>query len=582
VLPRQAALLLASALLCGIFDALAVIFEVFDAREGIEYVPNSIWLWSLAIWAGVAVGAVLLVVILPRVMRGLAVSLLLTGMPLYLLGIRIIRPFASLRHLPRVPLALAFVLAWLLIGYLLRFPQTHDRVGARVRLAIAAGSILMTAVFLAVVTVTTTLDAAPTAFTDHRSTRAPNVVLIIVDTLRADTAGLMPNLQRFMARGTSFKNAYSTAPWTLPSHFSMVTGKAARRVTWSNQHFDVPRPLPIVLDRLGYATSGIVANPLLNQGTGFTRGFQQYDLYARGLDLCRTAPLYFAKRFSPMLQHTVCTAGASTIIPAARRQMAAAKGPFFLLINFTDVHDSYFVPARCRPHSAVTPLDLAALSRAAREDGVMEDERRLRVRRVYEDAARCLDASLQSLFQTIDALPEPTVTIVTADHGEQFGTHRLFAHGNSLYPQLTHVPLAVVGRGFPAKTITAPVSLKELYDLVLEVASPGHASRLADLAMGRPAEPLSPAAFLFGDSPSSSRIRARVAIADGHLYLIHRADRRVELYDLDADPQALQDLAAKPEFAEQRARLDMMARELATTADEAEQTRKMRSLGYIQ
>ena len=420
------------------------------------------------------------------------------------------------------------------------------------------------------------------------SPRTPNVLLVVLDTVRADRMSLYgygrdttPNLARLARRGVTFTQARSTAPWTLPSHASMMTG------LWPHQQSarlhgpldGTHTTLAQFLAAQGYATAGFVANTTYcGAETGLARGFAHYedhDLSPQGI-LCTSA---LGRR---LLWDGLVSAGlwlghdlrAGLRKDAARinRDLLAwlkttGKRPFFAFLNYVDAHSPYVPPAGFNRHFGVTPessadrstleqwftLDKATLS--PRDSQLASDS--------YDDCLAYLDEQLGRLFDALErsGLLANTLVIVTADHGEQFGEHDLYCHASSLYEPEIHVPLLVIlpAAGHAGRTITEPVSLRALPATIQEILNldgivpfPGRSlARFWD-GSGRPrSEPLlaevdGPAktAPNLGRSPAFAG--PMKALVSGRDVYIRNGDGTEELYDLATDPAQRYNLVSAP------------------------------------
>ncbi len=393
--------------------------------------------------------------------------------------------------------------------------------------------------------------------------RVPNIVLLVLDTVRGFSMSLYgyhrsttPNLERWAHRGVVFERAFATAPWTLPSHASMFTGRFGHEL---NAGLTVPLDatyptLAEILGRAGYRTAGFAANlPYCSYEHGLDRGFQHYEDYDRspgtvlfsqvfGRDLLRLA------WFRNVLDYYDEPWGKSAAevnqafldwqleLPAGR--------PFFAFLNYFDVHSPYRPPAPFDTAFGADPdrhwrqgdmvfgrLTIAEISTEQRS---------------YDAAIRYLDDQVDALLTSLESRGalENTIVVITSDHGEQWGEHQLLSHVNSVYRQLLQVPLLIIAsRRIPEGVrIERPVSLASLPRTVLLLAGvpgevPGHA--LFGPASLRSADPVLAEVTDLGGK------RQRSAIRDGwHYILNHRGVE--ELYWLETDPAEVQDLADDP------------------------------------
>ena len=305
---------------------------------------------------------------------------------------------------------------------------------------------------------------------------APNVLLVVLDAGRAKSLGFVnpaaattPLLDRWAASSTVFAQAYSAAPWTLPSHASMMSGQWSGELT-ANWTVPIARDHPVLPELLrdaGYLTSGFVANLHYTAwDSGLARGFTHYDDYqidwpqtVRSSSFFQTnladtllrlpTPGNLRSFLSPDLsivrQHRYQSRLAAEVIDAFL-SWDSARGvrPYFAFVNLMD------------PHLATTEPD--ASRRRYPPD--------LRDEASYLEGMRYLDRELDRLLRTLRdrGSLDRTIVIVTADHGELLGEHGLEGHARSVYRDVLHVPLLVrYPPGVPAGVrIDRVVSLRDL------------------------------------------------------------------------------------------------------------------------
>ncbi|WP_254053858.1 sulfatase [Singulisphaera sp. GP187] len=325
---------------------------------------------------------------------------------------------------------------------------------------------------------------------------APNLLWIVMDTVRADHLSLYgygrrttPELEALAKEGITFDMARSAAPWTLPSHMTMFTG------LWPYQHgarVDRPYfgPSPMLAEHLsanGYTTAGIVANVrVCNAGYGFGRGFDSYVDYPRNqtIDLnetiCNSTLGAFTMNLmrrarlpvpgvSPFFVHRP----AREIVSDARQWLDQVQSrnqkaddaprPFFLFLNFMDVHGPYLPSPNSRrefwngpvPKQSLASPNGGWLAVRARDSATPEqrpqrqqelDTVTQRLVDLYDECLHGLDAELGRFLRDLRTagMLDNTWVVVTGDHGEHLGEHGHFGHGSSLYNELTHVPLLLI------------------------------------------------------------------------------------------------------------------------------------------
>lgn len=433
---------------------------------------------------------------------------------------------------------------------------------------------------------------------------APNVLLVVLDTVRADHLGLYgysrntsPNLERLARRGVRFEHARAAAPWTLPSHASMFTGRYPHELrTFVNRPLDGTYPtLAEVLRDRGYLTAGFVANTYFcNSWYGLGRGFIHYeDYYKNDLDVSTADAFRSAELGRRILQAAFPRRNvrpgemhhrkdAAEINLDFLQWLSGHRGrPFFAFLNYYDAHDPYVVPEGFGRHFGevpTTPADFALINsphidqRLSSGKGVTPRELAL-VRDSYDDCIAYLDEQIGLLFDELDrrGVLENTLVIVTADHGEHLGEHRIYGHGQSLYRAEIHVPLLIVhpAKAPAGRVVEAPVGLRDLAATVVDLVGitdsalfPGRSLATTWRTAGGPADPVLSELIRVGKPspgvrwPPALRGPMRSVVADGRTY-IRNGDGAEELYDASADPGEIHDLSAtdggRPEVERLRA-----------------------------
>ena len=438
----------------------------------------------------------------------------------------------------------------------------------------------------------------------ERAENPPNVLLLVLDTVRADHLSLYgynrpttPNLQRWAKRGIRFDKARATAPWTLPSHASMLTGHWPHQLSADVSHpLDAAKPtLAEFLGDRGYATGGFVANTYYcNAWYGVDRGFDRYEDFPENAQTTPAEILQsstLGRRVARKLGFKLATPGSKGSRKSAatinRDALAWVDGqpagkPFFAFLNYYDAHAPYEMPDGyqrqfARPgatdaHEAATihefeemakhpaPADPEAVGHVqtvgAEAAAIMVD--------AYDDCIATLDAEVGRLLDTLDARGTlaNTLVIITSDHGEHFGDRGLFGHGVSLYHPLIDVPLLVIP---PSQVhagsnlvIADPVSLRDIPSTVVDLlhlgGSPFPGESLASRWDGSKTRPIDPPLSLVEQQkrfPPSAHIPASLGplwslVQDGATY-IRQSDGSEHLYDSVGDPLEIRDLAAAPE-----------------------------------
>ncbi|MCP4219191.1 MAG: sulfatase [bacterium] len=308
-----------------------------------------------------------------------------------------------------------------------------------------------------------------------RGKSAPNIILVVLDTVRSDytgleTDGLTPNLKKLAAESTVFPNAWANAPWTVPSHASMFTGllPSQHGCTTENVYLDGKFPtLASLLNESGYETAAFYSNPWLNNDTtGLLRGFKLFkEAWIGGLgrlSLGRGDQGGFLS---------------NTYVNDFLEQRPKDK-PFFLFINYLEAHLPYDPMPKYRADhmEAGQRDDIIAISWAHEFNAGLHASDKVdwrKVRALYGGDVHSADILLGSLLESLKkaGLYDDTVIIVTSDHGENLGEHGLLDHQFSVHETLLSVPLVIRAPGFiPAGGDLRPVMLSDVFDTILDMA----------------------------------------------------------------------------------------------------------------
>ncbi len=390
----------------------------------------------------------------------------------------------------------------------------------------------------------------------------PSVLLVTIDTLRADHVGAYgdaqahtPTLDALAAGGATFEQAMASVPLTLPSHTSILTGLyPPHHGVRHNAVFRLDESVETIAERFqkgGYATGAVIGADVLSHSFGLAKGFDQYDDHVAG---ARAGEAGFAER------------KATAVTDAALAWLLQEPRPFFLWVHYYDVHAKYDPPEPYRSQAG---------------------------RSLYDGEVAYVD---HELGRVLAALREQgrlanTVVAVTADHGEGLGEHGEPSHSYLIYDSVLHVPLILQGPGVPAGArIERVVSNVGLAPTLLALAGLPALARqdVADLApswRGQDREP----GWAYAET-----LAGQLDFGWAPIYAI-RSERekwirapRSEWYDLASDPHELHDLLAggaapRERVAAAEGRLASVRkdeREIATREVDAETRAHIEALGY--
>lgn len=431
------------------------------------------------------------------------------------------------------------------------------------------------------------------AFAQHRALGslsasrpgAPNILFIVLDTVRRSNLHLYgygrpttPELDRRAAESVVFDHAITPAPWTLPSHASLFTGRQPGTLgaDWLIPFGPGPRTLAEALSARGYVTGGFVANLLYtSRQSGLNRGFAHYDDYPMSLQLVvyhaslgRTwmfrsltqagslrdvakAVLAFDLRPGPVPANVERPANSVADAFLAWRRNVGPR-PYFAFLNFFDAHGPYRAPEEYLAKFRHTPRQI--IDR-------------------YDSSIAWLDHEVGRTLDSLQASGEldRTVVVIVADHGDQFGEHQLKGHANSLYLPLLEVPLLIryPAAATPGTRVGATVTLVDVAATVLDLAGDS-AAELPGASLSRywrTPQSASPSLVMAevskGINVDSTFPNARGpmrAILDDRLHYIHDGVGREELYlwrtDTLEEQNRLTDTTLLTEWQRLRTRLD--------------------------
>ena len=448
---------------------------------------------------------------------------------------------------------------------------------------------------------------------------APNVILITLDTVRADHLSLFgyeretsPNLQRLAREAAVYSDALSTGNMTLSSHASMFTGlyPSWHRAIYENDHGrildeKVPTLAEILSDK-GYESVGIVSNfSFLAHTFGLDRGFSYQDsappvqmLGGRRAFLLRDQPRRWLGRLVEPWKYQRVSRAAEEItnagLAAITRETSQGKN-FFLFLNYMDAHWPYLPPGRFATlypgrdrHFRYTQAQKEVLS----EQRLLSDQERQTLISQYDGAIAYMDWSLGELFNQLKqrGLYDNSLLIVTSDHGEAFGDKALLGHALAVYQDEIRVPLLIK---YPHSTsgqiVNEPVSLVDLLPTVLDALGyePPPGIQGKSLLRRAPGDPRYLVSEGFPSSAStkwSPRFQGtQRAIVSGSMKFLESSQGVKELYDISRDPNELHNLLPAEPGGVLQGKLSEYLRAAALhNKQDSKRVENLKSLGYLQ
>ncbi len=410
----------------------------------------------------------------------------------------------------------------------------------------------MPALFLALVALVGCTRTPP-----EREGPVDNVVLIVIDTLRADVWEEVdtPEYDRFARRGSRARRAWSPATWTAPGVISLFTGAHVREHGWdhpfpdklpSGKRYGPVPDVPVLAEVLrdhGFIADGRYANPLLGRDLGFRRGFRSWRVMRTGEQSEWVAREI--RRWEPGERH-------------------------FLYLHMWGCHSPLVPTWEKRLKYGLDPRRDARVKFGIRQVDVGDPAELDTYRRAYRAEAEDVDALLGWVLRALAPVMDTTAVVITSDHGEMLGEHDHLGHGSVVWEGVTGVPLAA----WNTEPLPPVVSALVAADLLTRAAGIDHdwPVRVDD------------------PGPLVSQREGKVAFsADGRTKGIWDPDALPDGprgFDLERDPQE-----ARPgplDAALARARVDWEARTLGRRAEaqdgelDGETLDVLEALGYVE
>jgi arylsulfatase A-like enzyme len=375
-----------------------------------------------------------------------------------------------------------------------------------------------------------------------------NVLVVCIDTVRADKlgalghgGGLTPNLDRLAAGGVIFTRAIAQGPNTPQSFPSTFTSQYPPRVPVRRRFTGYPALTPEaltyfeVLEAAGVTTAAVSSHFYFKPKRGITQGVPDWD-----------------NRDATNLKDSNKDVASPRIVPRAitkLRELAAAKRRFVIFVHLFEPHSTYVT----HPGLKITERGVKGLQQK------------------YDFEIKFADRWLGTLLQGLEdaGLAQDTAVIAYSDHGEAFGEHRFYFHGQALYNEVIHVPLIIrlPGSSPPVRKVTERVALIDLAPTILDLMG-------APIPEGFQGISLVPLVY-GGKGPAQRKIGAvlmpypawpkgqQALLAGRYKALLRVTENRFEVYDLERDPREQTNLALKdPELAKR------LKAELASFAEE--------------
>jgi arylsulfatase A-like enzyme len=449
----------------------------------------------------------------------------------------------------------------------------------------------------------------------------PNVVLIVLDTMRGDRLSCAgydrpttPHIDALAARGALYTRAFATCFWTLPSHASLFSGLHPLQVGATSETLHFPEDnltLAEALSAAGYRTTAFVCNSWVSRERGFAQGFGEF------IEMWRRENQVGTDTTATSMEMLTVDKMESWIASAAR-----GDKPFFLFANLNGTHLPYrpaqeylmkFVANRGHDIERVRALAsiTSGWSHLVGETPLSEEDYRI-LNDLYDAEVAWADALVGEIVAALDraGIGDDTVVVVTSDHGEHLGEHGKTDHIATMYDPALHIPLVVrYARAFkPGTRVETPVSIVDIAPTILDLcgaAEQAPAMRAAQTSLANPSRqsqgfvlagnerPLTGIKLLQARYPgydwTAIDYRLRCMRSEEHK-LIWNENRGAELYNLARDPGETENLADS-QADTQRDMMGLLSQSFEKMgkskeyfmfeSTDREALERLRSLGYI-
>jgi arylsulfatase A-like enzyme len=425
--------------------------------------------------------------------------------------------------------------------------------------------------------------------------KKPNIILIVIDTLRFDHLGCYgykrnttPNIDSLANQSLLFKNAIITAPWTLPSVASILTSQYPSVLGIHDRIRPMDGRFPLfseLLKQYNYKTHGIISHTLLLARLGFGKGFDYYDEESIFGHKGISSPSVTSKAVSYLQQNH--------------------DKPFFLFLHYFDPHYDYllhkkynYYPSyRGRVKSGHSIIDLWRI-----RDNLSKDDIKYLVS-LYDSEITFTDEYIGELLNELRnrGLYDNSIIIITSDHGEEFMERGWIGHTLTLHQELVHVPLIMKFPGDKSRIIDSPVSLIDIVPTIckyLDLKIPNNLDgRVLDLSRGSTIK----SGPIFSETfnpqihrPKVTPIAFRSVILGNQKLIRDEIKNSKQVYNLSDDPHERDNLSGQ--HSEQNKRLEALLskwisyvktkHKTGPSQDESElftpeQRKQLESLGYL-
>lgn len=368
--------------------------------------------------------------------------------------------------------------------------------------------------------------------------RRPDVILLSIDTLRADHLGTYgyerdtsPFIDSLGREGTVYDQMWSATSWTLPSHTTMLSGWLPVHHGTIDDHLKIAPDVHLLQESFeasGYRTIGVVSTLFVSSRFGFDRGFDQFEDF--GIK---------SKR-----ENNLSTVDADHVFQNAHywAQKAKPGEPMFVFVHVYDAHYQYDPPAPWNEKFDRKPKwgDAVYKNYQAYQRNMIPKVQLDHQVAQYDEEIAFVDDSLREFVTRWRAAGRQAVVVVTADHGEEFGERGSWGHAHTLYPEQLHIPLIVNGPGVKQQRVPTRMGTEDVAPTVAGLVGVPFGTpkdgvdRSSEIEQGRPWQGRTSAPFADTSRFDSLVYRWHEPPYDLVVDIKHH---RRELYDTSVDPE---------------------------------------------
>ena len=377
----------------------------------------------------------------------------------------------------------------------------------------------------------------------HDEQEQPNILLIVIDTFRADRLGrgLTPNMDAFSSEATVFDRAVTTIATTMPAHASMFTGLAPNRhgVRWNGDELAESNLTAVeILEGAGYETAAFVGKTRLLTRSGFHQGFSILSDPRNG-----TAPVNRpGEEITAISRDWIC---------------GESRKPFFAWVHYNDAHSPYrlndFAKERRGNYEGILSRGATGKLLFSNREKIVSSPEDVRMfKALYDGAVLEVDRHIGNLLDECpgDPVLEETIVILTADHGQVLGEHRDLLHGGMLWEPALRIPLIVRHpKARPGIVASERVGIADIAPTLIELAGQNVPPGLQGRSIVRAifGERIEDRVYVSevkreGSNADQGLGSADLAVYDGNHKVIRKSGE-VQIYDIASDADEIHPLS---------------------------------------